>query len=216
MGWRAFCRGLSSWKSARVVRSRTLGLKSRHRRSVGSFMLRFASIKTTTRVASRIADMSSDRSSTETKILGPFPAAPLTLEGYSILHQMFRVRRRDWRSLDVGRQTVLDDASTLFDAMARREDGESALFSTLGHKGDLMIVHFRRSLDELHDAELAVARLALSDYLEPTTSYLSVIEIGLYEATVALYRRLIENGIGPRSPEWKIEIDAELVRQREK
>src|SRR3984893_2954054 len=160
--------------------------------------------------------MSSDRSSNETKIPGDFPAAPLTLEGYSILHQMFRVRRRDWRALDNGRRTVLDDASTLFDAMARREDGESALFSTLGHKGHLIFSHFRRSLDELNQAELAVSRLALSDYLEPTTSYLSVIEIGLYEATVALYRRLAEKGIGPRSPEWKIEIDAELLRQREK
>ncbi len=179
-------------------------------------MCRVASIKTTTRVASRIAAMSSDRRSNETKIPGDFPAAPLTLEGYCILHQMFRVRRRDWRSLDVGRRTVLDEAATLFDAMARREDGESALFSTLGHKGDLTIVHFRRSLDELNQAQLAVARLALSDYLEPTSSYLSVIEIGLYEATVALYRRLIEEGIGPRSPQWKIEIDAELVRQREK
>ena len=174
-------------------------------------MHRVAHLKTTKGVASRIACMSNDA-----KFPGDFPAAPLTLEGYNILHQMFRVRRRDWRSLDVGRRTVLDDATTLFDAMARREDGESALFSTLGHKGDLTIVHFRRGLDELNQAELAVSQLALSDYLEPTTSYLSVIEIGLYEATVALYRRLVEKGVGPRSPEWKIEIDAELVRQREK
>src|SRR5258708_22594539 len=176
-------------------------------------MRRFARIKTTSGVASRIAAMSS---SNDPKIPGDFPAAPLTLEGYSILHQMFRVRRRDWRSLDVGRRTVLDDASRMFDAMARRDDGQSALFSMLGHKGDLMVVHSRRSFDELGQAELDVASLALSDYLEPTTSYLSVVEIGLYEATVALYRRLIEEGIGPRSPQWKIEIDAELVRQREK
>ncbi len=172
--------------------------------------------KTTTGLASRIAAMSSDRNSNDPKMPDDFPAAPLTLEGYSILHQMFRVRRRDWRSLDVGRRTVLDDASRMFDAMAQRDDGERALFSMLGHKGDLIVVHFRRSFDELGEAELAVASLALSDYLEPTTSYLSVIEIGLYEATVALYRRLIEEGIGPRSPQWKIEINAELVRQLEK
>jgi hydrogen peroxide-dependent heme synthase len=160
--------------------------------------------------------MSSDRNSNDPKFPIDFPAAPLTLEGYSILHQMFRVRRRDWRALDVGRQTVLEEASRAFDAMVRRDDGESALFSMLGHKGDLMVVHFRRSFDDLAEAQLAVARLALSDYLEPSTSYLSVIEIGLYEATVAIYRRLIEEGIAPRSPQWKIEIDAELDRQREK
>ncbi len=180
-------------------------------------MRQLARIKTSGDLASRIAAMSNARSSNEPKIPGDFPAAPLTLEGYSILHQMFRVRRRDWRELDAARRKVLvDDASRLFDAMSRREDGESALFSALGHKGDLMIVHFRKSFDELGQAELAVAELALSDYLEPTTSYLSVIEIGLYEATVALYRRLVEKGIGPRSPEWKTEIDTEVARQREK
>ncbi|MDO8431499.1 MAG: heme-dependent peroxidase [Candidatus Binatus sp.] len=161
--------------------------------------------------------MSSDRRTGEQTIPADFPAAPLTLEGYSILHQLFRVRRSAWRALDdAAREALLNDAAKLFDEMSRREDGETALFSALGHKGDLMLVHFRRGFDQLKDAELAVARLALSDYLEPATSYLSVIEIGLYEATVALYQKLIEKGIGPRSPEWKAEIDAELVRQREK
>ena len=151
------------------------------------------------------------------KIPADFPAAPLTLEGYSILHQMFRVRRRQLRALDAAkRDAAINDASKLFSEMARREDGETALFSEIGHKGDLMIVHFRRSFDELGQAEHAVAGLALSDYLEPTTSYLSVIEIGLYEATVALYRKLIENGVGPHSPQWKSEIESELARQREK
>jgi peroxiredoxin len=166
--------------------------------------------------------MSSDRGEQNrgkerARIPGDFPAAPLTLEGYSILHQMFRVRRRQLRALDgAKRNAAIDEASKIFGEMARREDGESALFSALGHKGDLLIVHFRRSFEELAQAEHAVARLALSDYLEPATSYLSVIEIGLYEATVALYRKLVEQGIGPHSPQWKSEIETEISRQREK
>jgi hydrogen peroxide-dependent heme synthase len=169
--------------------------------------------KTTGRIVSRIVAMSSDGST----IPGDFPAAPLTLEGYSILHQMFRVRRRELRVLDVSkRDSIVKDASKLFGEMSRREDGETALFSALGHKGDLMIVHFRRGFEELGRAELAVAGLALNDYLEPTTSYLSVIEIGLYEATVALYRRLVDAGVGPHSPQWKSEIESETARQREK
>jgi hydrogen peroxide-dependent heme synthase len=181
-----------------------------------------ARIKTTGCVASTIAAMSSDRaeqnrSKERAKIPGDFPAAPLTLEGYSILHQMFRVRRRQLRAPDTAkRDAAINEASQLFSEMSRREDGETALFSAIGHKGDLMIVHFRRSFEELSQAEHAVATLALSDYLEPTTSYLSVVEIGLYEATVALYRKLVENGIGPHSPQWKSEIESEIARQREK
>ena len=99
--------------------------------------------------------MSSDRApqnrgKDRAKIPGDFPAAPLTLEGYSILHQMFRVRRRELRALESARrEAAIDEASKMFGAMARREDGETALFSALGHKGDLMIVHFRRSFEEL-------------------------------------------------------------------
>jgi hydrogen peroxide-dependent heme synthase len=161
--------------------------------------------------------MSGDRSAERPGIPADFPAAPLTLEGFSILHQMFRVRRNDWRALDAAVQkTVVADASAKFKELARREDGESAVFNLLGHKGDLIVVHFRRSFDELASAESEVAGLKLADYLEPTTSYLSVIEIGLYEATVALYQRLAQAGITSRSADWKTEIDAEISRQRQK
>ncbi len=151
------------------------------------------------------------------KFPADFPAAPLTLEGFSVLHQMFRIRRAEWRTLEAAkRERAIAEASATFDEMARREDRESALFSELGHKGDLMIVHFRRSLDELGEAQRAVGKLALSDFLEATTSYVSVIEIGLYEATLALCERLFELGIKPRTDEWRAEIEAELSRQRSK
>src|SRR5260370_32210510 len=121
------------------------------------------------------SDAEQNRGKDRAKIHGYFPAAPLTLEGYSVLDQMFRVRRRQLRALDSAkRDAAINEASKLFGEMARREDGETALFSVIGHKGDLMIVHFRRGFDELGQAEHAVAGLALSDYLEPTTSYLSV------------------------------------------
>ena len=51
-------------------------------------------------------------------------------------------------------------------ALERPAEGrQSALFSLLGHKGDIMFVHFRRSFQELHQAQLDLARLAIGDYL---------------------------------------------------
>jgi chlorite dismutase len=61
-----------------------------------------------------------------------------------------------------------------------------------------------------------VGRLALSEFLEPTTSYLSVVEIGLYEATVKLYAQLAENGVKPHSPEWIRAVKDDLEDQRHK
>jgi peroxiredoxin len=145
------------------------------------------------------------------------PAAPLALEGFAVLHQMFRIVRPRWRALGAaGQQRVVSQAVALAEEMARRDDGESALFSELGHKGDLLMLHFRRTFDELNRAELAIANLELGDYLEPATSYLSVIELGVYEASVALYQDLIAKGLRPHATEWNAAVEAELARQRTK
>src|SRR5208283_1758888 len=78
------------------------------------------------------------------------PAVPLTLEGYATLHQMMRFRWTAWRALpDNVRREIASEASRLLAAMEAdpegKPDGQSALFSLLGHKGDLMLVHFRHS-----------------------------------------------------------------------
>ncbi len=80
--------------------------------------------------------------------------APNTLEGFAILHQFFRIKRREWaRRSAHERAQVLAQASATFAAMGEREDGQSALFSELGHIGDLLVIHFRRGFDELAEAE---------------------------------------------------------------
>ena len=137
---------------------------------------------------------------------------PLTLEGASILHQMFRIRWQAWKELaEDRRHEVLEEATHVFAGM---EQVQSALFSLLGHKGDLMLVHFRSSFDELNQAELCVAQLKLSEFLEPASSYLSVVELGLYESTVRLITSLEEKGIAPGSPEWEKETEEALEQQK--
>jgi chlorite dismutase len=140
------------------------------------------------------------------------PPAPLTLEGASVLHQMFRLKWPAWRALPAaGRAKVTGEAAA---AAARMEGEGTAVFSLLGHKGDLMLVHFRADFDALGAAERCLLRLELSDFLEPTTSYVSVVELGLYDSTVKLYRSLSERGIAPHSNEWNAEVEETLARQR--
>ena len=144
------------------------------------------------------------------------PATPLTLDGSFILHQMFRVRWTAWRALGSSdRKHVLTQAMTTFVDMDKNQDESTGLFSMLGHKGDLMIVHFRRTIDELNQAELKVARSEMNEYLEPATSYLSVVELGLYEASVKLYAELSARGLQQGTAEWNREVEAELAKQRE-
>ena len=141
-------------------------------------------------------------------------AVPLTIEGLSVLHQMFRFRWPEWRKLDDSRQQ--DIAREAAAVLSKPEEaGQSAVYSMLGHKGDLMVVHFRDSFDELNAAELQLNRSALQEYLEPTHSYLSVIELGLYDSSVKLYRQLAERGVTPHSEEWNKEIEQTMERQRQ-
>ena len=144
-----------------------------------------------------------------------FPPVPLTLEGSCILHQMFRVRWSAWKALRSAVQKgVIEEATALLGEMEQGGEEQSALFSMLGHKGDLMILHFRRTIDELNNAELRVANLRLAEFLEMATSYLSVVELGLYEVSVRLYGTLKERGVQPGSPEWNQAVEAELAKQR--
>ncbi|MGA2353872.1 MAG: hydrogen peroxide-dependent heme synthase [Terriglobales bacterium] len=144
------------------------------------------------------------------------PAVPLTLEGYATLHQMMRFRWTAWRALaEDARREIAAEAATVLTEMEANANGQSALFSLLGHKGDLMLIHFRESFDRLNQAELRLARLRLQDFLEPTTSYLSVIELGLYESSMKTYKALAERGVEPHSDEWKKGIEETIARQKE-
>jgi len=152
-------------------------------------------------------------SDTAVRPVTELPAVPLTLEGLSVLHQMFRFRWADWRRLEEGRQKqIVGDAGAAFGAA--EEAGRTALFSMLGHKGDLMVVHFRESFDDLNSAELQLNRTEFAEFLEPVHSYVSVIELGLYDSSVKLFRSLAERGVAPLSEEWNKEVQETMQRQR--
>ena len=138
---------------------------------------------------------------------------PITLEGASVLHQMVRFRWPEWRKLAPPQREQL--AREAADALARLEPLNTALYSLLGHKGDLLLLHFRSSFDELKQVELQLAGLGLSDYFEITKSYLSVVELGLYESSLKLYRSLQERGVAPHSAEWNAEVEDVVKRQAE-
>ena len=160
--------------------------------------------------------MSTPRTARPETATAEVPPVPLTIEGYSVLHQMLRIRWSQWRNLRPAQKTsIIHEATGVLGKMEKGAAGQSALYSLIGHKGDLMLVHFRKSFDELNQAELQLARTQLSDFLEPTTSYLSVIELGLYESTIKVYKSLAERGLEPHSDEWNAAIKETLARQKE-
>lgn len=146
------------------------------------------------------------------------PAVPLTIEGSFVLHQMFRLDRSAWREQERDDQEhVLEPVIVLLTQMeAGSQEGhpsQSAIYSMVGHKGDLLVVHFRDTLEDLHKAELRFAQTAFADFLEPVHSYVSVVELGLYESSAKTYAQLAESGLPPYSAEWNAGIAEVTARQ---
>jgi len=145
-------------------------------------------------------------------------AVPMTLEGSFALHQIFRFHSSAWHPQErFHRDKLIQQAVSLLSGMEEGGKGarpnQSAIYSLVGHKGDLMLVHFRDTLEDLHRAELAVKQMEFADFLEPTYSYLSVVELGLYESSAKTYAQLQEKGLQPHTPEWDAGIKEVMDRQ---
>ena len=148
--------------------------------------------------------------------MSEFPPVPLTLEGSALLHQFFHFDWKAWRACAAGeRNKIAADAIDALKGLERTKADapiQTALFSELGHKGDLILVHFRESLEALNQVELDLAQTRLYDYLTPTHSYVSVVELGLYESSRKTYEAAAAKGFEQHTPEWNAEIAASLQR----
>jgi peroxiredoxin len=148
--------------------------------------------------------------------LPDFPPVPLTLEGSCMLHQFFRFDWKAWRSFADGeRKKIVADAITALRSLERAVPDaplRSAIYSQLGHKADLILVHFRESFEALNQVELDLAQTAFSDFLSPVHSYVSVVELGLYESSRKTYEAASAKGLEAHTPEWNAEIANSLAR----
>jgi chlorite dismutase len=159
--------------------------------------------------------------------LTDFSPVPLTIEGSSVLHQIFEFNWKAWRGTP-DRKRILEDATQTLRGLepGKHSDDEqpndkqsgtirSALYSVLGHKGDLMLVHFRDSVEDLNRVELEVAQSAFHSFLTPKFSFLSIVELSLYESSRKTYATLADQGLEQNSPEWNAAIKQVLDRQKE-
>ncbi|HTV03410.1 MAG TPA: hydrogen peroxide-dependent heme synthase [Luteitalea sp.] len=128
---------------------------------------------------------------------------PESLEGWCLLHQMFRVSWPDVAQADAGDRAELAAGLQHWLAQSATDDGSSIAVAMLGHKADLMLVHARRSFDALVQAQLDVARLPVAEVFEATTSYVSIVELGMYEMTAKLHEQFTAQGLSAGTDEYR-------------
>ncbi|WP_067617689.1 hydrogen peroxide-dependent heme synthase [Alicyclobacillus acidiphilus] len=113
-------------------------------------------------------------------------AAPITLDGWYVFHDLRRVRLHDWKSLGQTRAQALmrdwaDFANRQYDVQRNRE-GSFGQFVVSGNKADLLFIYMRPTLSELNDVKAQFASTDLADVTESVYSYVSVVELGGYLA----------------------------------
>jgi peroxiredoxin len=140
------------------------------------------------------------------------PNVPESLDGWAILHRMFQFDRRRWDALPADRREAIGrEAHALFTELSAGDDGDLGLAQILGHKADLMLTHYARTFDALGEAQARVDKLALRDYLEAADSYVSILELGIYDYTAKIHAELRDRGLKPHSEQWNAAFDAMLA-----
>jgi chlorite dismutase len=113
----------------------------------------------------------------------PIAHPPATLEGWYALHQIFRAKK----ALEAR------ELNRMIKAAKRKTGSEpargwSCFVTLIGSTSDLMVIHFRETLDSIGEAQSALAQTALSRALDRVYAFLSVTEAGLYHISAKLAR----------------------------
>jgi len=108
---------------------------------------------------------------------------PETLEGWYALHQLYTIDRQALRALtpDALRDVRCATADSLTKLTQFDSEGWSAVVSLIGSTADVLLMHFRQTLDDLGQVQRDVAQLPMMEYLRPSMYFLSVTELGLYQ-----------------------------------
>jgi chlorite dismutase len=121
---------------------------------------------------------------------------PETTEGWYAFHQVLAWNRPARRAIPAGELPSLQHrAVEKLESMASPAGGGwTGVVPLVGSRGDVMLIHFRPTLEEIGAAQRALADEALFDTLVPVYSFLSVTEAGLYHATSQLVQDAATRG----------------------
>ena len=143
---------------------------------------------------------------------------PETLEGWYALHQIFSIDRND-QSSGADRPHITDATpvgTTPSDPLnPRPENGWSACVRLIGSRADLMVIHFRPTLDAISEVQTAFNRFPVTRNFRLVYSFLSVSEAGLYHLTAQLAREAAARGGAVGDDVHAAELSHRLVVERE-
>ena len=142
--------------------------------------------------------------------------APETLEGWYALHQVFTIDRSkaDFSGDVLSRHETRGIESTQSGVRATA-GGWSICVGLIGSTADVMVIHFRPTLDEIGQAQRAFGRDPAASTLVLKYSFLSVTEAGLYHLSAELARLAVDRGGSVGDDAYKADVASRVERERE-
>jgi peroxiredoxin len=143
------------------------------------------------------------------------PNVPESLEGWWILHRMFSFDRLAWDQLTPSEKKELSDqVVAALKPFKDAADTDLGLAQMVGHKADLMLTHYSKNYEGLAFAQTVFDKTGLTDFLAPEGSYVSILELGLYDATGKIHAEMAKRELKPHTDEWNAAFD-DLVKKEE-
>jgi len=141
---------------------------------------------------------------------------PPTEEGWYTLHDFYSIDWDAWRQAPKhDRERAVDEAVEYLRSTVALEDaaeGDSAVYSIVGHKADLLVVHMRPSTADIGSLERRFENTEFARFTRRSTSFLSVTEASGYSERTREYfdgevdgesglARYIESRLEPTIPD---------------
>lgn len=139
----------------------------------------------------------------------PQPTTPT--EGLGVLHLLLRIDRTVAGELA---DTAGKDLAATLERLADDHGLQVHLFSTLGHKSDVMVFALARDLNDLRRLQTSIQTCEAAPALDLAWSYLSLTETSEYTPTAEGYREeLVEKGVEGEDLERRVEEFAERMAE---
>ncbi len=138
---------------------------------------------------------------------------PETTEGWYAFHQVLSWDKPALHALEI--HSAKQQAERELTALATpSEGGWTAVVPLIGSRADVMLIHFRPTLDDIGVAQAAVKKLALFDALRTEYTFLSVTEAGLYHASADLAKDAVARGGSVGDEAYRTAMSARVEKER--
>jgi len=139
--------------------------------------------------------------------------APIVLDGWFMLHQFFCLAPSPESDPSELTESLRELQELLREWEDLGEEGWTGAYRIVGGGADLMLVHFRPSLESLGAVENRVHSHPAGSQLSLTGDYLSVVELSMYHLTATLVAQAGEQGVEVGSTEWRTLVEQQVTEE---